>query len=62
VGRRGLAERQGIKPYFDMPLWYPPRNDYDVPNMPSGLGGGVGAFRMSGAKAARAGLTIAASR
>jgi 2'-hydroxyisoflavone reductase len=48
---------KGIKPYFDMPLWYPPRNDYNVPNMPSGLNGGVGAFRMSGAKAARAGLT-----
>jgi 2'-hydroxyisoflavone reductase len=48
---------KGIKPYFGMPLWYPPRNDYVVPNMPSGLGGGVGAFRMSGAKAARAGLT-----
>ena len=48
---------KGIRPYFDMPLWWPPRNDYDVPNMPSGLGGGVGAFRMSGAKAARAGLT-----
>jgi 2'-hydroxyisoflavone reductase len=48
---------KGVKPYFDMPLWWPPRNDYVVPNMPSGLGGGVGAFRMSGAKAARAGLT-----
>lgn len=48
---------KGIRRYFGLPLWYPPRNDYVVPNMPSGLGGGVGAFRMSGAKAARAGLT-----
>lgn len=48
---------KNIRPYFDMPLWCPPRNDYAVPNMPSGLNIGVGAFRMSGAKAAKAGLT-----
>jgi 2'-hydroxyisoflavone reductase len=45
-----------VRPYFDMPLWWPPRNDYVVPNMPSGLGGGVGAFRMNGARARAAGL------
>ncbi|MGE0555136.1 MAG: NAD-dependent epimerase/dehydratase family protein [Gemmatimonadales bacterium] len=51
-----LAE-QKVRPYFDMPLWWPPRNDYQVPGVPAGLGGGVGAFALSGAKAAAAGLT-----
>jgi 2'-hydroxyisoflavone reductase len=47
---------KGVRPYFDMPLWWPPRNDYVVPNMPSGLGGGVGAFTVNGARARAAGL------
>jgi 2'-hydroxyisoflavone reductase len=48
---------KGVRPYFDMPLWWPPRNDYVVPNMPSGLGGGEGAFRVSGERARGKGLT-----
>lgn len=49
-----FLKAKGVGPYFDMPMWWPPRNDYDV-NVPSGLGGGVGAFRVSGEKARRAG-------
>lgn len=56
VGADYLRE-QKVRPYFGMPLWWPPRNDYDVPGMPSGLGGGVGAFTINGAKARAAGLT-----
>ena len=48
---------KGIRPYFDLPLWWPPRNDYVVPSMPSGLGGGEGAFRVSGERARAKGLT-----
>ena len=46
-----------VRPYFGMPLWYPPRNDYQDPGMPSGLNGGVGAFTIDGRKARGAGLT-----
>ena len=49
------AER--VRPYFHMPLWWPPRNDYAYPDMISGLDGGVGAFTINGAKARAAGLT-----
>lgn len=48
---------KGVRPYFDLPLWWPPRNDYKVANMPSGLGGGEGAFRVSGERARAKGLT-----
>lgn len=48
---------QKVLPYFDLPLWWPPRNDYSDPGMPSGLDGGIGAFNLSGAKARSAGLT-----
>lgn len=46
-----------VVPYFDLPLWWPPRNDYRDPGMPSGLDGGIGAFNLNGAKARAAGLT-----
>lgn len=50
-----FLKAKGVRPYFDMPMWWPPRNDYDALNIPSGLGGGVGAFRISGEKARMAG-------
>jgi len=46
-----------VRPYFDLPLWWPPRNDYAPGNMPSGLGGGIGAFRISGERARSAGIS-----
>jgi 2'-hydroxyisoflavone reductase len=46
-----------VRPYFDLPLWWPPRNDYNDGNMPSGLDGGTGAFNIKGDKARAAGLT-----
>lgn len=52
-----FLRRQKVRPYFDLPLWWPPRNDYREPGMPSGLDGGVGAFNLNGAKARAAGLT-----
>jgi 2'-hydroxyisoflavone reductase len=48
---------RNVRPYFDMPLWWPPRNDYAVTNVPSGLGGGIGAFRISGERARENGMT-----
>ena len=46
-----------VLPYFDLPLWWPPRNDYEavIPN--GGLGGGIGAFTINGAKARAVGYT-----
>jgi len=46
-----------VRPYFDMPLWWPPRNDYNDGTLPSGLDGGIGAFTIKGDKARAAGLT-----
>ena len=54
--------KQGLRPYFDLPMWWPPRNDYAVPSMPSGLGGGVGAFTISGARAESRGMSYRAIR
>jgi 2'-hydroxyisoflavone reductase len=51
-----FLKQKGVRPYFDLPLWWPPRNDYAVPNIPSGLGGGEGAFRVSGERARAKGL------
>jgi 2'-hydroxyisoflavone reductase len=48
---------KGVRPYFDLPLWWPPRNDYTLSNVPSGLGGGEGALRISGERARAKGLT-----
>ncbi|MBC7897050.1 MAG: NAD-dependent epimerase/dehydratase family protein [Cytophagaceae bacterium] len=45
-----------VRPYFGMPLWWPPRNDYQDPGMRGGLNGGIGAFNLDGAKARAAGL------
>jgi 2'-hydroxyisoflavone reductase len=45
-----------VVPYFDVPLWWPPRNDYNDGNVPSGLDGGVGALNVNGDKARAAGL------
>jgi 2'-hydroxyisoflavone reductase len=45
---------KGVKPYFDLPLWWPPDNDYG--ERTNGLDGGIGAFNLSGAKAVAAGL------
>jgi 2'-hydroxyisoflavone reductase len=45
---------KGVKPYFDLPLWWPPDNDYG--ERTRGLDGGIGAFNLSGAKAGAAGL------
>lgn len=49
-----LSER--LRPYFDLPLWCPPRNDLVELRIPSGLQGGEGAFQISGEKAARHGM------
>lgn len=46
-----------VRPYFGMPLWWPPRNDYQDPGMRGGLNGGIGAFNLDGSKARAAGLT-----
>jgi 2'-hydroxyisoflavone reductase len=45
-----------VRPYFDLPLWWPPRNDYNDGTLPSGLDGGIGAFNIKGDKARAAGL------
>jgi 2'-hydroxyisoflavone reductase len=52
-----FLRRNKVRPYFDLPLWWPPRNDYGDPSMPSGLDGGIGALNLNGAKARAAGLT-----
>lgn len=46
-----------VRPYFGMPLWWPPRNDYQDPGMRGGLNGGVGAFTIDGSKARANGMT-----
>lgn len=46
----------GVKPYIDMPIWWPPRNDYAGPSM-GGIGGGVGALNLDGSLARSKGLT-----
>lgn len=56
VGADFLRARK-VRPYFDLPLWWPPRNDYRDPGMPAGLDGGIGAFTLNGARARAAGLT-----
>jgi 2'-hydroxyisoflavone reductase len=45
-----------VMPYFDLPMWWPPRNDYHIDSMPAGLDGGVGAFTINESKAQAAGL------
>ena len=50
-----LWER-GVRPYVDMPIWWPPRNDYAGPSM-GGIGGGVGALDLDGTRARGKGLT-----
>lgn len=45
-----------VRPYFGMPLWTAPRNDYQDQGGRGGLNGGVGAFTLDGSKARAAGL------
>jgi hypothetical protein len=46
-----------VRPYFDMPLWCPPRNDFIYPDMPAGLQSGVRALSLNEDKARATGLT-----
>ena len=46
-----------VVPYFDLPMWWPPRNDYHVGPIPAGVDGGIGAFAINENKARNAGLT-----
>lgn len=51
-----FLKQHEVLPYFDMPLWWPPRNDYEAEIKNGGLGGGIGAFTISGAKARSVGF------
>ncbi len=51
-----FLKQHQVLPYFDMPLWWPPRNDYEATINRGGLGGGVGAFTISGEKARSVGF------
>ncbi len=46
----------GVKPWSDMPVWWPPRNDYAEPTF-GGITGGVGALNLDGGHARGNGLT-----
>ena len=46
----------GVRPWTDMPIWWPPRNDYAEPTF-GGITGGIGALNLDGSLARSKGLT-----